>query len=108
MYKVLVHCLLSWEIKHNGFKIGKPMDVFKKGAIVCLRIKDIAIKLGDYIVGENANGLIVGKILELQINDSPVSNIPITTQNIEVGIMVSCNFKKTHMIFIIPSERKIV
>ena len=107
LYEVLVHDLLSWEVKHCGFKIGKPTAVFKKGAIVCLILKNASVKKGDYIVGKNSNGLVVGKILELQIDDRPVSEIT-STQNMEIGIKVSSEFRKTHVISIIPLEKKII
>ncbi len=107
LFKVLIHHLLHREIEHCGFKIGKPTDVFKNGAVIIINTKDALIKIGDYIAGKNANELILGEILELQINDQSVPEIR-PVQNLTVGIRVSCKFGKTYMVFIIPRERKIL
>jgi len=107
LFEVLVHDLLSWEAEHRGIKIGKPTAVYERGAIVCLILKNVSVKKGDYVVGKNANGCVVGRILELQIDNSSVPEIT-STQNMEIGIKVPGGFRRTHMISIIPAETKIV
>jgi hypothetical protein len=107
LYKVIIHHLLQHEVEHCGFKIGRPSDVLKNGTVIIINIKDASIKTGDYIAGKNANEFILGDILELQVNDQSVSEIK-PVQNLAVGIRISCKFGKTHLVSIIPRERKII
>lgn len=107
IYDVLIQNLLHKEVVFFGTEIGKPTDVYKEGSVACIWSNKLQIKKDDFIVCQNANEFIAGRILGIQIDDTEVNEVS-SEKNIEIGLQADCKIKITHKLFIIPHEKNIL
>lgn len=107
IYDVVLQNLKREEVRFIGSKIGKPIDVYKDGYVSCLLSNNVQIRKDDSIVAQNDNELISGRILEIQEDDIKTDEVS-SDRNVEIGLRLDCKIKKTHKLFVIPREKKIL
>lgn len=107
IYDVLFQKLLKEEVRFIGSNIGKPTNVYKDGYVSCIFSNNVQIKKDDYIVAQNDNELVSGRILEIQIDEVEVNEVA-EESSIEMGLRTDCRIKKNHKISIISHEKKIL
>lgn len=107
IYDVVLQNLKQEEVRFIGSKIGKPTDIFKDGYVSCILSNNVQIRKDDYIVAQNDNELVSGRILGIQIDEVEVNEVN-EESSIEIGLRTDCRIKKTHKISIISHEKKIL
>jgi len=102
LYEVVRSESLQYELKYKGIKLGSPIAVLHKGKVVCISVKETAIKVGDLLVAKTASNdypYLAGEIQELQVDNESYSEVkPIA----DVGILIPFKAKINYSFFLIP------
>jgi hypothetical protein len=107
VYDVLFQNLLRKEIEFRGVSIGKPTAIYKDGYVACVWSNKAHIKKDDYIVGQNANEIVLGKVCDIQIENVEVDEVA-SKVSVEVGLRTDCKLRKTYHLSLISKDKNIL
>ena len=88
-----------------GNVLGSPLQLFDRH-IVCLRICNATVHVGDYLLAETADSsepYRLGEILEIQKDHASVEGLA-APPDVEAGFRMSCRFKENHKFTHIPRQ----
>ncbi|KHD08920.1 hypothetical protein PN36_04685 [Candidatus Thiomargarita nelsonii] len=103
LYEVVQSETLSYETKYRGIPLGKPLKVWQKGTVVCLSVKNISIKVGDFLIAKISTlPYLKGEIQEIQINKISYNKSQATATEIIVCLKVTFKATKNQSFFLIP------
>ncbi len=112
LYEVVYSEALSYMIKflkeQRGVELGNAINIFRKGEVIGILVKNVSMSIGDLIVAKTANSklpYLAGEIKEIQVNNVHHKEISVGSEGKEVGICVSFKAKENQKFFLIPKQR---
>jgi len=100
LLELLNNELLRLELEENGISLGDLTDVFSDGKVICVFTKNVPIRIGDTLIGENSNQIIKTKILGIKLNDNDLVSID-DQADYEIGILLENKFKKNFKVYLL-------
>lgn len=96
LFKILSAKEVEYAFEHQSkIYIGETTEVFEKGTVCIVKIKDIEIKVGDTLFIEKANKALIATILNIQKDDISVES----ANDGELGLLLNISIKKNSKIW---------
>jgi len=100
LIEVLNSNLLHRELEEKGKELGEITDVYQNGKVICFMTKNKSLKIGDNILGKNADKIVKASIKKIKLDGDEIEMID-NNNNYEIGIEIDSQMKKNFKLYLI-------